>query len=112
MSRRTVARPTPLQPSFRRKPESIRRRRPVSGLPTTVIPAQAGIHGDVAADGGAADAPTTVIPAQAGIYLDRINRRIVGLRLQPSFRRKPESMLAGSITIVGDYDAGFRRKPE
>ena len=31
---------------------------------------------------------------------------------QPSFRRKPESIPAGSITVVGNYDAGFRRKPE
>ena len=32
--------------------------------------------------------------------------------LQPSFRRKPESMLAGSITVVESYDAGFRLSPE
>ena len=37
---------------------------------------------------------------------------IIAMPLQPSFRRKPESMLAGSITVAGDYDAGFRRKPE
>ena len=30
----------------------------------------------------------------------------------PSFRRKPESTLAGSTTAAGDYDAGFRRAPE
>ena len=36
-----------------------------------------------------------------------------GFRLpHPSFRRKPESMLAGSITVAGNYDAGIRRKPE
>ena len=46
----------------------------------------------------------TVIPACAGIY---------GVRsYAPSFRRKPESMLAGSIIVAGDYDARFRRKPE
>ena len=32
--------------------------------------------------------------------------------LKPSFRRKPESMIATAIAVAADYDAGFRRKPE
>ena len=50
-----------------------------------------------------------VIPAQAGIYACRLH---VIPAPHPSFRRKPESMLAGLITVVRNHDAGFRRKPE
>ena len=37
---------------------------------------------------------------------------IIAMPLQPSFRLAPESRLAGSITVVGGYDAGFRLAPE
>ena len=113
-------------PSFRRKPESMAcghmHRHPG---PPSVIPAQAGsracghIHrhsGSPIRHSGASRnlwraVICTVIPAQAGIQA--VWSYAPSSRLpHPSFRRKPESMLAGSITIVGDYDSGFRRKPE
>ena len=59
-----------------------------------------------------------VIPAPAGIQgvcpyppSSRLPRPSFRLDFS-SFRRKPESMPAGSITVVADYDAGFRRKPQ
>ena len=60
----------PTFPSFRRKPESIRR----------------GIR-----RGPGLDLPTTVIPAKAGIYPPRRTPGPGLTCLQPSFRRKPES---------------------
>ena len=101
----------PPQPSFRRKPESracdhIHRhsdspsrhsgasRNLCPAVTFTVIPA-----------------PPAVIPAQAEIQVVRSYSPSFRLP-QPSFRRKPESMLAGSITVVRNYDPGFRRKPE
>ena len=65
-------------------------------------------------------APSTVIPAQAGIYPCQLHYRLPqpSFRLpQPSFRRKPESMLADSITGSPNRHSAspqpsFRRKPE
>ena len=84
----------PRQPSSRRKPESMPPSNRHPGASRNLRP------------------PTTVIPAPAGIYAVTDGAFAGDGPLQPSFRRKPESMLAGSITVVGDYDAGFRRKPE
>ena len=53
--------------------------------PDTIIPAPINRH----------SGPDTVIPAPI-----------------PSFRRKPESIVANTTAVKADYDAGFRRKPE
>ena len=106
-----------LQPSFRRKPESTPcghthrhsdpqpsfRRKPES-MPCGHIHRHSG--SPIRHSGS-----PTVIPAQAGIYALRSHSPSSRLP-QPSFRLAPESMLAGSITIVGDHDAGFRLSPE
>ena len=55
-------------------------------------------------------ANATAKPGQPALQLS--GAIFSSFRIFSPFRRKPESMLAGSITIVGDYDAGFRRKPE
>ena len=99
------------QPSFRRKPES----RPCGHIHRhTGSPSR---HSGASRNPGRVaistviPAPPTVIPAQAGIQ--GVWPYSPSFRLpQPSFRRKPESMLAGSTTAVGDYDAGFRLAPE
>ena len=70
------ARQYPLQPSFRRKPESMcagERASDAPILPTTVIPAQARIYACGGTDVGRTNTPTTVIPAQAGIYACRLH---------------------------------------
>ena len=66
------------QPSFRRKPESM--------LADSVTAGRAAI-----------------------LRFATVRRTFSLLRCPyPSFRRKPESMIAGYITVVGDYNAGFR----
>ena len=51
--------------------------------------------------------PPTVIPPPYR-HSDVPNRHFP----LPSFRRKPESAVAGFITVVADYDARFRLSPE
>ena len=46
------------------------------------------------------------------IYRNPASVFVIATPIKPSFRRKPESMPAGSITVVGDDDAGFRLSPE
>ena len=111
----------PLQPSFRRQPESMPPYNRHSGAAGIHVPLQPTFRRQLESipsynrHSGASQnlcPPTTVIPAPAGIYAVADGAFAGDGPLQPSFRLAPESMLAGSITVVGDYDAGFRRKPE
>ena len=60
------------------------------------------------------DAPTTDFTASPNPLSDTLTSGILtplprnaGI-FNPSFRRKPESVVAGSITVSPDYDARFR----
>ena len=86
-ARRDTACYRPLQPSFRRQPESICNARRDAAC---YHPLQPSFRRK----------PESICNARRDAACYR--------PLQPSFRRQPESMLADSITVVGDYDAGFR----